>query len=643
MPDSMPLGDSEALHQSAARYFELIDEIVQATLKGKIRSKEQVYQMLMQRVSPGTGEIFERCLDERVTTTQQQVDNPVSEIKQAKAIRTLRALQTISSEYVRVQEQNRVSTSISTAIQAITTAQPAERLTALLRVIDPNRQEVLNLQQLAQLAKTLQQKAKASSDSDTAREIEQLSTGITAGLASWQRLENHLVSWIYDQSQGPLGFEGLPEQRGPWALWAKQVNSSLPQSLFQALARNQPLNEWADSHLSLELGTWVELAVILQCLQRGLVAWFDKMVYDSKVGAKLSISTFIVFAVIWSQLASALNQTLSSVQRDAIVNGCFQVSLQVLRAFAQRKYFPLYGGVFASLSGNYLRDALIYLDEPLRRVEGTQEKARVLTLLGYTLRAQGQYDRANSFHQQALEIARNAGDRACEIANLNHLSRICVAQKNYAEAISYSQRALMFSRQTGDRLGEANALTNLGYSEVFQAQQSQQVEPEVYESAIHYLEQGRGLLERLGDSLGDGYASGQSQALCFSSLGIAHVVIEQPQKAIAYLEQGWQSAQFSGDLYLQGLNLAYLAEACYSLGNFEKAIYTGSLGAYLLEQINSNDWRKAAGLLTILQGQMGAEAFQTLLEQQRSKIMAIIGFDGYDYIPQLLEKYRDSM
>jgi hypothetical protein len=111
-------------------------------------------------------------------------------------------------------------------------------------------------------------------------------------------------------------------------------------------------------------------------LQRGLVAWFDKMVYDSKVGAKLSISTFIVFAVIWSQLASALNQSLSSAKRDEIVNGCFQVSLQILRAFAQREYFPLYGGVFASLSGNYLRDALNYLDEPLRRVEGTQEKAR---------------------------------------------------------------------------------------------------------------------------------------------------------------------------------------------------------------------------------------------------------------------------
>ena len=625
MTDSMSLRD---------RYLKLIDEIVQATLKGNIRSKEQVYQMLRQGVSTGTGEIFERCLEEQFKTTQQQIDNPVSEIKQAKATRTLRALGTISSEYTRLQEQNRVSDVITTATQAIITAAAGDRFTSLLRVIDPNRQQVLNLQQLTQLAKTLQQ-ATANSDSETAKEIEQLSLGITAGLASWQRLEDYLVSWIYDQNRGTIGFEGLPEQRGPWALWAKQLNSPLPQSLFQTLARNQSLTEWIDSKLSLELDDWVELAVILQCLQRGLVSWFDKMVYDSKIGAKLSISTFIVFAVIWSQVASALSLVSVSAKRDAIINGCFQVSLQILRAFAQQEYFPLYGGVFASLSGSYLRDAMNYLDEPLRRVEGTQEKARILTLLGYSVRAQGQYDRANYFHQQALEIAREADDKICEIANLNHLSRLCVAQKNYTQAISYSQRALMFSRSTGDKLGEANALANLGYSEVFQAKEQEQVEPEVYESAIQYLEQGLQVSERLGD--------GQSQAMCFSSLGIALVVIEQPKKAVVYLEKGWQAAQFSGDLYLQGVNLAYLAQACYGLQNFAQAIFSGSLGAYLLEQIGSNDWRKPAGLLTILQGQLGSEAFQTLFGQQRGKIIPVIGVDGYDYIPQLLAKYRESI
>lgn len=611
------------------RYLELIDQIVQITLKGQIRSKEQVYQMLLKDIEPGTGEIFERCLDERLSGTQYEVDN---NIQPATATRRLRAIKTIQGEWERTAKENRVSGAIAAAVQQIITAEPEKRLSALLRVIDPNQTQVLTLEQLQQLAKALKQQVQPSSDADLKQEVQQLATGLTRGMESWQRLEGDLVSWIYEQNQGSLGFEGVPGQRGPWALWAKKVNSSLPQALFHTLAMNQSLVELAANQFGMEVSSWVELAVILQCLQRGLVGWFDKLIYDSKVGSKLSISTFLTFAVIWSQLANGFSH---SVRGRLYADGCFQVTLQILRTFSQREYFPLYGGIFASFAGDYLRDALNYLDEPLRRVEGTQEKARILTLLGSSLRAQGRYDQAIEIHQQSLEIAREAGDKVCEIANFNHLSRTCVAQKNYAEAINYSQRALIFSRQAGDKLGEANALANLGYSEVFQAQQLEQMEPEVYETAINYLEQGLKLAERLGDS--------QSKALCLSSLGIAKMVLEEPREAIAYLESSLKAAQFSGDLYLQALNLAYLAEAYYNLKILEQAISAGCLGMYLLEQIAAKEWRQPAGLLTILQGQMGAEAFQSLLKQQRSQIIAVIGVDGYDYIPQLLENYQQSM
>jgi len=70
-----------------------------------------------------------------------------------------------------------------------------------------------------------------------------------------------------------------------------------------------------------------------------------------------------------------------------------------------------------------------------------------------------------------------------EIANLNHLSRACVAQKTMKQRL-VTVNALILARQSGDRLGEANALANLGYSEVFQAQQLEQTEPEVYEQQL---------------------------------------------------------------------------------------------------------------------------------------------------------------
>lgn len=632
MPDSLPSGDSppQTLQQ---RYTALIDEIVQTTLKGKIRSQAQVYQMLVQGVSPGTGELFERCLEERLGETQIQVNTQKDELKQAKATRSLRALQTIRGEWQRWQEQNKASETVTAALKQVFNAEPDRRLATVLQVIDPNQTQVLTLDQLKQLAKALEQQAQQNADPETNREMQLISQGMTRGLESWQRLEDHLIGWMYEQSRGPLGFGGAPGQSGPWTLWEKKVNSPLLQVLFHTLAMNESVVELAARQGNVELAAWVELAVVLPLLQRALVNWFDKQAYDTKAGPKLSISTFLTFAAIWCQLANGFEQASGTqARRYSYGNGAFQITLQIFRAFAQQPYFPLYGGVFASFSGEYLRDTLNYLDRPLRQVEGTQEKARILTLLGYSQQTQGRYEQAQLFHQQAVEIARNAGDRPCEIANLNHLSRNCVQQKNYAEAINYSQRALILSRQAGDRLGEVNALANLGYSEVFQAQQLERMEPEIYETAINYLQQGLKLSEQLGDR--------QSQSLCFSSLGIAHVVLEQPSAAIGYLESGWQAAQFSGDLYLQGLNLAYLAEAHYRLQNREKALLSGCLGMYLLEQITAGEWRQPAGLLTILQGQMGLDAFQKLLGQQRSQIIAVIGVDGYDHILKLLEQYQ---
>ncbi|MDF0556507.1 tetratricopeptide repeat protein [Kamptonema sp. UHCC 0994] len=621
------MSDSPSLRD---RNLAMIDQIVDITLKGQIRSKEQVYQILVQEISPGSGEIFERCLAERLNAIENQLKTDKDELKQAKASRILRALKTIQGEWERWQKENRVDRAIASSVQQIITAEPNNRLLTLLQIIDPNREHPLTLEQLQQLAKSLQQQMLQIANPDTEQDVQQIIVGITKGLASWQRLEADLVSWIYQQRQ--LGFAGTAEQNGPWALWSKKVNSSFPQALFNTISFNHSIAEFAAQQGNIEQSYLIELAVILQCLQRGLVAWFDKLIYDSKVGAKLSISTFLTFAVIWCQLANGFNNSTRS--GEILANSCFQLTLQVLRAFSQRDYFPLYGGVFASFSGEYLRNTLEYLDEPLRRVEGTQAKARILTLIGASMRAMGQYDRSINFHQQALEIARKEGDKPCEIANLNHLSRTHVAQKNYEEAIDFSQRALILSRQSGDKLGEVNALANLGYSEVFKARQLQEVEPEIYESAVNYLQRGLQLSEQLGDR--------QSQALCYSSLGIAYTILDQPQEAIKYLANGWQSAQVSGDLYLQGLNLAYLAQAYYSTENLQKAVFAGCLSMYLLEQIGASEWRKPAGLLIILQGQLG-DGFEAALKQERSQIIPIIGVDGYDYIPEILKKYQESM
>jgi len=54
-------------------YNALIERIVNLTLEGKIRAKSQVYNLLAEGVKNGTGEIFERCLTEKIIISKTKI------------------------------------------------------------------------------------------------------------------------------------------------------------------------------------------------------------------------------------------------------------------------------------------------------------------------------------------------------------------------------------------------------------------------------------------------------------------------------------------------------------------------------------------------------------------------------------------
>jgi tetratricopeptide (TPR) repeat protein len=623
MSDMLPLRD---------RYFTLIGQIVQATLKGEIRSKEQVYQFLLSGIESGTGEIFERCLQEQHSTLEQQVQTETDALKQAKATRSLRAMQTIAAEWNRWQAENQSHAAIALAVRRILDVAPENRLAAFLQTIDPNRADSLDSTQLQLLALMLRRQV-AAAQPELQQELRQMADGIQRGFDAWGPLQDNLVSWLYESGQ-ELGFAGVAQrQHEPWSVWIKHLTNPLLIELFRRLTLEQSVSELIASLPRLEVSEWVEMAIVLQLLQQNLIVWFERQAYSTKLSSKVSISTFLAFSILWSNLAQGFEQAtaIAAFDRRRFADCSFQIAIQTLRDFSQRSYFPLYGSVFASLPGSRLHSVVSYLNEPLKRVEGTQSKARILTLVGSLTQAQGLLDEANEFYRIARDMAAEAGDRPCEVAALNHISRTHAAQTHYAEAIDYSQRALILSRQIGDRSGEANALVNLGYGEILQAQQREQPDPETYETAIRYVQQGLRLAEQLNDH--------QSQAVGYNSLGLGYLVLNQPNEAVTHLIAGLKAAQVAGDLYLQGLDLTYLAEAYYALQAPAKTVYAACLGMYYLERIGSRQWRQAAGLLLILKGQLG-EQFLLSLQQQRNELIAAIGVDGYDYIPQLIEQYR---
>ncbi|MGB3401266.1 MAG: tetratricopeptide repeat protein [Microcoleaceae cyanobacterium] len=616
------------------KYITFIDEIITNVLKGKIASKEIIYRRLVEALEPGTGEIFERCLIEKFNTLENQVKTESDELKQAKSLRQLRAIKLLQQAWEQWQKKYQAQSQCDVAVQQIIAVSSEERLGILLKFLDPNQSYLFKHPQIKQLAHSLQLAAENSTEELVAFELRQYAAGLIEGLSSITELEPHLISWIYDAPNRAVGFGEVVSHSGPWASWAKNVSHPLAKELFNLQAQNQSATAIISAQNTIDIKMWVGLMVLMRDLQMGLVTWFDKQAYSAKVGQDLSGVTFIVFAMIWSELSQGFQMTSMGSQKEQITHGCFKMTLQSLRAFAGRSNFPLYGGVFASFSGNTFRETIDYLDRPLNEVENIQEKARILTVLGYSQQWMGNYQKALDFHQEALELSRTTQDRACEIANLNHLSRLNWRNQDYNSAINQAQRALILARQTGDKTGEAYSLVSLGFCEVLISRQQRAVTAEQLESSINYLQQGLKLSEKLNNLL--------NKALSLTGLGIAYVTLEQPRQAVQVLEQGLSVVQSVGDINLQALGCAYIAEAYYQLQQNDLAVYLGCLGMYLLEQRGNLQWQQAAALMMILQGKLGEEQFEAILSKYRDKIIAQIGVDGFDYLPDLIERYRQQ-
>lgn len=612
------------------RYARFIDQMIAKTLKGEISSKEQVYQTLVAQLEPGTGEILERLLGDQANALQQQVDQADDELQQAKAGRKLRALKTLQEASDRWQSQHRQRQAVAAAVAQIADLE-ADPLLALVQVLDPNQTTPFDPAQIQQLSQGLDAAAQGDDLGARGLMLRQLAAGLRQGVAGFEPLKTVVVSWLYESSRS-VGFGEAVAVAGPWQTWAKYTTSPLARDLFAGQAQNQSAAAIATQQTTYDPSAWVELMVLLRYLQMGLITWLDQQPYSLQGGRHLVGVTYFVFASIWGELSSGLRQ--ANRLPEALALACFRQALQSLRAFAQRENFPLYGGVFASFSGTSFRETIAYLEQPLKEAENTQEKARILTVLGYSQRWLGHYDQAIALHQTALDLATAVGDQRCQVANLNHLSRVALQQRDFEASASQAQRALITARQLGDRQGESNALANLSYCEVMLARQQEVVSFEDLERPIRNLQEGQKLAQSFEDLA--------NQTLCALGLGIAYVILEQPGQAQPALEMGIVLAGKCGEPDLRAWGYGYLAEALYQQNQVAIAVAYGCLGLYFQEQRGLSAWKQTAALVVILQGKLGAEQFAATLQQHRPSLIQKIGVDGFDYLPQLIERYRQG-
>ncbi|MFI6079263.1 tetratricopeptide repeat protein [Actinoplanes sp. NPDC051343] len=89
--------------------------------------------------------------------------------------------------------------------------------------------------------------------------------------------------------------------------------------------------------------------------------------------------------------------------------------------------------------------------------------ARAFYQRGWSRRSNGRPRPALEDYQHAIDLYRQAGDRAGEAATLANIGHLYGGRGDRAQALAYFEQALPLMREVGDRAGEAATLANIGH------------------------------------------------------------------------------------------------------------------------------------------------------------------------------------
>ena len=196
-----------------------------------------------------------------------------------------------------------------------------------------------------------------------------------------------------------------------------------------------------------------------------------------------------------------------------------------------------------------------FLAQEVREALAAGLLGQLLGTVGLAYRHLGEVEKAIGYHEQALGILREIGDRRREGTVLGNLGLAYANLGEVEKAIGYYEQQLIIVREISDRYGEGNALGNLGNA-YFRSSE--------VEKAIGYYEQALVIDREIGNRRGEGADLG--------SLGNACGRLGEVEKAIGYYEQALVIDREIGDRQGEGSALGNLGIAYAGLGEVEKAI-----------------------------------------------------------------------
>ncbi|XP_011297829.1 tetratricopeptide repeat protein 28 [Fopius arisanus] len=264
---------------------------------------------------------------------------------------------------------------------------------------------------------------------------------------------------------------------------------------------------------------------------------------------KLDESPFVVISVVGQELLGAGQyKAAAGVLEAALAIGTCSLKLR--------------GSVFSALSSAYwalnsLDKAISYMQQDLgvaRSLGDTQGECRAHGNLGSAYFSKGTYKEALTAHRYQLVLAMKCKDAQAAASALTSLGHVYTAIGDLPNALASHKQCVQLVKQMGDRLQEAREIGNVGAVYLAMGE---------FESAVDCHTQHLRIARRLGDRV--------EEARAFSNLGSSHHYRRNFSQAMAYHENVLKIAQELGDRAIETRAYAGLGHAARCAGDLQQA------------------------------------------------------------------------
>ncbi|XP_008203776.1 tetratricopeptide repeat protein 28 isoform X1 [Nasonia vitripennis] len=264
---------------------------------------------------------------------------------------------------------------------------------------------------------------------------------------------------------------------------------------------------------------------------------------------KLDESPFVVISVVGQELLGAGQyRAAAGVLEAALTIGSCSLKLR--------------GSVFSALSSAYwalnsLDKAISYMQQDLgvaRSLGDTQGECRAHGNLGSAYFSKGSFKEALTAHRYQLVLAMKCKDTQAAASALTSLGHVYTAIGDLPNALASHKQCVQLVKQIGDRLQEAREIGNVGAVYLAMGE---------FESAVDCHTQHLRIARRLGDRV--------EEARAFSNLGSSHHYRRNFGQAMTYHENVLRIAQELGDKAIETRAYAGLGHAARCAGDLQQA------------------------------------------------------------------------